>query len=494
MIINSAMKIAKPFLQILIVCIVSLVNPTEVFVQQPGHINWSNETILWEDPDRTSQMQLYFPNVLADNYGNVHVFWVDGHFIYYLQKGSSGWMSPTDIVYSATEISFHSEVIDQDGNIYLVWTTPGTIYLKHAPAYRAEYVHAWSQEKVIGLVGNIGTPLRIAVDNQNALHILFADWQGKDGKTVGGNVYHFSSVNSGELWSNYRQISNVPPGDLATDPRMICDDQGRVHIVWGQLIANQEGAPDRGVYYARLDDYGNGPLLYKVIAETQPDITESTAINIGVVDKDDIVTMWTCGYKAAKRCYSLSLNGGGDWTPYKHIFGDLLGLSGWDSMFVDGSGDLYWMGVLRYPQGMYYSHWDGTRWSDPPYTASQDRYIKLGENIMTAVGLGNEVHAVAQALFGDKIIYISGVTSAEHTSAFTEPDTTGSETPTVRSEITQTTGVPLTTTPSHITNGEFTSANPSNVLNSNIRIFSLSILAVVVTLAMVISITRFKKK
>jgi hypothetical protein len=367
------------------------------------NITWSKEEILASIEG--VQKQSFFPVIAADPYGGVHVFWTQGNAIYYRYKEGLSWSLPIDVVWSEAEsITFPSVVVDQDGILYLAWFSYGEIRFKSVPSWEAGNVHKWSTDKTIGYTGGSGTPLRMAVDAKNRLHIVFADWYG----TEPGNVYHMLSIDGGETWSNPLKISSISQRQLATDPRIAIDDQGQAHIVWGLMDQNQEGL-QLGVYYARLDSDGNLLEDSVEIAHRQPSDKWFMAINVAVRG-EEVHLIWVCG-EQAQRCQTWSENGGGTWLPYQRVFKELIGLSGWDALVVDGADNLVWLTVLRYPQGMYSSAWEENSWTDPPLIASTDPYMKLGENVMAVVGSGNQIHVVVQ--LGNTISYMFGKTPAE---------------------------------------------------------------------------------
>jgi hypothetical protein len=406
---------------IILLCFVPflILKSSGIFNQRPGKITWANEQILYSKG--TAQTHLFFPIILADQFGLVHVLWTEGSKIYYIQKNEMGWSLPTDIWYAhENNTQFLSAIVDKDGILHLVWEAFGVIFYKWVPAWQAAQVRMWSENRIIGIIGNIQTPLKINADEKNGLHIVFADWLGREGLTISGNLYHFSSNDGGKTWSSYNQISNVPTGQVAVDPRMAFDGKGQIHIVWGQW-ASQERDLQVGVYYSRFSILDQTATHPRPIAIREEKDNWIMAINVIVGIDDQVYTIWTCG-GAARRCQSYSRDGGDTWLPGNRIFGELSGLSGWDALFMDGAGKLYWMGVLRYPQAMYYAPIMGTGPIDPPFIASQDEYMKLGENIIVAIGLGNEVHAVVN--LGDKIIYMFGETSADKYPALLKPNST----------------------------------------------------------------------
>jgi hypothetical protein len=374
--------------------------------QLAGPIDWSHEEVI--TTIEGVKPQTFFPVVAADSYGAVHLFWTEGRVIYYAQKDLLGWSNPIDVVwFEPGGLQFPSVAIDQNGIIHLVWVIYSQIRYKSVPAWETTDLHRWSEERTIGVIGGVQTPVRIGVDHQNRLHVIFVDAFGSS-DTFAGNVYHFMSSDSGESWSDFEQVSSVPSADLATDPRMAFDDHDRTHIVWGEMSPNADGA-QRGVFYTQLDEMGQALSPIIEIDHLKPKEKWMMAINVGITGDNDVQAIWTCGERP-ERCHAWSSDGGQTWTAPKKIFEGLIGLSGWDAFFNDGSGMLYYLSVLRYPQAMHYSYWNRSQWESPPLIASTDPYMQVGENVMAAVGMGNRVHVVAQ--LGDTIFYMDGMTGA----------------------------------------------------------------------------------
>lgn len=407
-VVRGSRKWSRPWWNVLGLLVLLLAaQPTaEAYGQQSHSISWTEERVMAKIYRVRSQT--FFPVVAADNFGNVHIFWTEGQTIFYTRKDQSGWSAPIDVVWQAgRSIQFPQVAIDKNQTIHLVWEAFGDLYHKSVPAWESTNLHNWSKDQLITHIGGTGTAFHIAIDSQNTLHLVVADWYGT-AETVAGNVYHYQSSDGGESWSDGVQVSSVPDGDLATDPRMAFDAQGRVHIAWAQMSPELDGL-QQGVYYARIAKNGSEVMSPVEIDQHQPGEKWMMGINIGVVNENEIHAIWVCG-TVAKRCHASSTDGGQSWSAPEGVFNDLIGLSGWDAMFTDSAGTLYWMGVLRYPQAMYYSYWDGAHWVDPPIIGSTDTYMQLGENVMVATALGNQTHAVIQ--LGETIAYMSGVTSA----------------------------------------------------------------------------------
>lgn len=404
---QAALKKAGRIIILICILLVTLLAPGDnARAQQERSIEFSEERVLQQIFDVKAQS--FYPVVAADELGYVHVFWTEGQTINYMRKDQTGWSAPFDVVYqSGMSINFPQAVIDKNQRLHLVWEAFGKIYHKSVYAWESTKLGKWSENQVIASIGGTGTPIRIALDHSDRLHMLLVDWYGSS-ETVPGNVYHMQSEDGGETWSELTQISVVPEGDLATDPRMAFDSMDRVHIVWAQMSPQQDGLQE-GVYYSRLAKGGIEVLSPYEIARHTTGNKWLMGINVGLASDNEVLAIWVCG-ELAHRCQSMSTDGGQTWSASTSVFPELIGLSGWDSMFTDSSGTLYWMGDLRYPQAMYYSYWDGTQWIDPPTIGSTDQYMQLGENVVTTVALGNQVHVVIQ--LAETISYMSGVTTS----------------------------------------------------------------------------------
>lgn len=445
--------------------------PNPVSAQQ-GSITWSPEQILAEIND--AQPQSFYPVIAADPFGGIHVFWIQNDAIMYVQKSNNSWTEPIDLVYAPNRgINYISVAAGLDGVLHLVWVEFGSIYYKWALFSEALNILSWHEAKIIGEIGGIGTPIKIGVDPFGNLHVLFADWYGRSGETTAGNVYHLFSTDNGATWSKFEQVSFLPQGDLATDPRMAFDQAGNVHVVWGQMrpFATEEQI---SVQYNRINPDGKANYPVYELMHREPEYNWIMAANIAAIDSENLVAVWACGDQA-RRCFSSSTDSGNSWTEPQHVFKDLIGLANWDALTLDGEGNLYWLTVLRYPVAMYYSRWQDHFWSDPPIPASTDRYMSLGECVNVTVALGNEIHVVAQ--LGSIITYMFGQTTLPPlpTPVLTEINAIPHITPTISHNESNETPNVQEISSEHI---PFTKTEPQITLFSNSRIITISIVFV----------------
>jgi hypothetical protein len=187
------------------------------------------------------------------------------------------------------------------------------------------------------------------------------------------------------------------------------------------------------VYYTHSEDGGLnwlGPLdmahrLELDLWTSRPEIT--------LVGEQEIHLTWVCG-ELAHRCHRWSVDGGNNWTETSRVFGNMLALAGNDTLFVDRDGTLFWVLQLRYPSAIYYSTWEGTRWSD--LAVVNDRNLHDGHHVRAVIARGSQVHLAVVDQHQKEIWYIRGDTTAQEG----PPDPT----PTVQAEV-LVTGTPATT-------------------------------------------------
>ncbi len=407
-------RLYLPLFRILVcvICFLSLLaipERKEAVAQSQGVIRWTKPVII-ADVEGVAYQTMY-PIIAADVYGTIHVFWTTGRGIYYISsKDGDSWSSSIDVVWSNSgNVLFPSVVIDQRGYMHLIWEDNGDIYYRSVHVRDAGIIRNWSTVRQIADIGMAFKNIEIAVDSSDRLHVVFVEFYTYQDKTKSGNVYHLMSEDHGNSWSKFHQVSNVPDNEMATDPRIAFDSQNRIHIVWGEMAPLLSGQ-QQGVHYARLSPSGEITEVQREIDHRKPDTTWMMSINIAILPSNEVNLVWTCTSENSWRCHTWSSDGGDSWHKNRTYFDNLIGHSGWDAVPVDGKGNLTWITVLRYPQAMYYSMWDGENWIDPPLPAASEGGMQVAENVRATVNLGNQIHVVAH--LSRFIYYMRGETSA----------------------------------------------------------------------------------
>jgi hypothetical protein len=166
------------------------------------------------------------------------------------------------------------------------------------------------------------------------------------------------------------------------------------------------------IYYSKSENGG--------ISWTEPEeVDRKTGENrwasspeIIAVNENEVHITWVCGVNA-HRCHRWSIDNGFTWSNTNRVFGEMLSLAGWDTLVVDGCGQLYWIMQLRYPVAIYYSLWTGKEWSGLRIVT--DGILAGGHYLRAVVHNGNQMDLVAVDQGKKEIWYISGVTDAAAT-------------------------------------------------------------------------------
>lgn len=382
--------------------------------QEDWSVQWSEPAML-SDPASVLQMTA----LAADPWGGVHAFWVQGtagditqdaalNYIFYTHWDGEAWSTPNDIVVGPDWASYHypEATVDVEGRIYLTWAGPTGLYFSTALITEAENAKSWTAPEVIAQVTRPGRS-SMGVDPSGVLHLVYAQ------EEPGSNLLYLRTDDNGRTWSEPIPVSDLYAGDpQVTDlPDLAIDSHGGLHVVWAENYP-----PDwagRQVYYCNSKDGGGTWSIPSALSESSVGTSHWNAdANVAVDASDGVHVVWVC--EVANRCYRRSDDGGQAWSGTQRVFGTLMGLSGHDDMAADVHGNVYWLGALREPQGVYFSELSTNEgWQDPPLLLiDESREGSLGQAhfFHLAVGQGNTLHAIMVA--GDKgpVWYVRGQT------------------------------------------------------------------------------------
>jgi len=397
--------------------------------------------VIWSEPSNLSNTvtSSAYPAIATDPYGNVHVFWSEdldgepkegdegawaGPAIYYIRWDGYSWSSAIDVQFKPnSKLSFPATVADNKGILHLIWCNIEGIGYSQSPVLSATNARAWSPPTILAQARS-DDPCLIA-DRTGGLHIAYAQfYEGPDGYKD-GNVYYIHSTDQGHTWSEPVKLSEVMESSetLAMVPRLAVDGAGRLHAVW-HLASPPNWMGDQ-LQYARSLDGGLTWSRPREVDSTMDSHKGSVSTgNVAAIGNDEIHLVWISGEQLTYRRHQWSLDGGQTWTSPQPLFGALHSWVGRDAVAVDIQEDLYWIMELRYPFAMYYSHWNGSGWSDPPMPFITTDPMASGHYPAAAVSNGNELHLVVQSQPGGEIYYARGYTSATHVPPLPTPKQT----------------------------------------------------------------------
>lgn len=381
----------------------------EVHAQLP--ITWSTPVKLSEPPVDT-----HHPAVIADPWGGVHIFWgkaIEGtnsnNMIYYTHWNGEYWSESYDLFVGVNwaAYNFPYALIDSSNVIHLLWSGYDGLYYSSVPALQAGNAQAWRPAQLIVRIGQVQHS-RLAIDRRGVYHVVY------NLRLPGANIMYTRSEDQGLIWSTPVEISNLVPNDpqVLSEGRIALDSNDNLHVVWSE--SHPPEFIGRRVFYVNSTDGGDNWTSPLDLSGPPTEKNVNHHINVAVDKQDRIHVVWAGGPDGSNRLYRFSQDDGETWTDARQIFGTLLGWGGWDTMISDPSGNIYWAGLLRYPQGFYFNTLvNGGQWLPAQILVDEPTWGLLAQAHFPqlAVSQGNRIHLVM--VEGDRgpIWYMQGQTT-----------------------------------------------------------------------------------
>ncbi len=390
-----------------------------VVVMAAGSNTTSAQTSGWTQPKQLSvpNVRSWFPDVLADATGRIHVVWSSGirdrsvwdTVMYATSPDGQVWTPPTDI--SATD-PFGTAlaqrapaatrpvlVMDRNGNIHTSFRDDQSLYYASTPVQSFGSPAALQPVKVAGT--NVPYFAEMTVDSKGTIHYLFTENIPSDNCGICYQLFYRNSKDLGKTWSAILSISNPDIG--AAKPKIVVDKQDNIHVVWeageGGSLGNVQD-PTRIVYAASYDggQTWTAPLTLPANQVGQ----QAKFISIGVDGRNNLVTAWL-SQPRGEVFYQISTDQGRQWSAPQQILGVfspegiLYSRLSTYSMATDNAGSIHLAmvgrtDVNRANTSVIHLTWNGTAWSQPDVIVTDDKNSFEWPRI--TIGLGNQVHIV----------------------------------------------------------------------------------------------------
>lgn len=389
----------------------------------PSHTT-AQGTVTWGRPFNISESltSSNHPAIVADTYGNVHVFWsedVNGrevmsdelpdrtNTIMYRRWDGATWSEPLDILAVSGDplADFVAATVDDWNEIHLVWTGLTRLYYSTAPATDAYSVWAWSTPEVIAPDSARSVyESDVAVDSLGNVHIAYAT----RGSSTG--VFHIMRAPTGMNWSTPVRISDfLRENETAfKDVRLVIDDADRLHAVWS--TANTNGF-SQAVYYARSEQAGEQWEPSVMVADATIN-TGFTGFPSLLAHGEDELLLIHVDEGNKGRIELDSTDAGMTWSKPRFILPSMEGVNGFLIPLIDSEDNLHLVINMRpsadQRTGIYYAPRAGLDWAPIIPVAVDEPYGPSAHYTDAVVRLGNEIHVVWTQLRSGEIWHVQG--------------------------------------------------------------------------------------
>lgn len=370
----------------------------------------------WSSPIQLSQLGVpaWFPDVVADTAGNVHVAWSSGDdefdTVMYTSLSDarmSSWKNVNDIVAHYTNIAATRPTlaVSEDSRIHLGYHIVD-VYHSSADISSASIARNWGEPEAMTSGYAYFPKLAFSADNEL---LYFYTAPTGDMSCVGCLHLYLSHFDKdGSRWSEPQDISILPIG--VAKVQVVAGLDSYLHVVFEAGGDGDRGyvtdpasvmymsSFDGGVTWStpiRLDDRG-------IFLERDGETSQGRNITIGATGNGQLVTAWW-NMPSNTVLYRISDDEGVTWSnerPIPNLWGvgtDSLTRQDDYSMSTDSLGRIHLVAVGKiFPdsQELAVTHtiWDGSSWSMPDVIAKYSNGLPEWPRI--AIGLGNRLHVV----------------------------------------------------------------------------------------------------
>lgn len=366
----------------------------------------------WIAPRALSSTDFFswFPDIVADPYGNLHVVWASGvvgfDSVYYTTSSDGfSWRTPNDIfanpwVGTNSGATRPTLLVDHNSNLNITFIDPNQAFYSRVPLWDASYALSWLPRETMSSLDQTAYFSRMAIDSQNRLHYVYTQNMPSAACSNCYHVFYRQSTDDGNTWSEPVDLMDTQIG--AVKPQILVDRSDNIYLVWetGQGGGLGQLSGPTTVTFAASYDAGKTwtiPTDFPVTADES-----AKNITIGIDRNNDLVVAWW-SLPEDLIMYQTSSNKGRTWsdpTPIPLVWGAAeVYKSNLDdySMASDSAGNLHLVAVGRVEKTQTDLNivdlvWDGTEWAAPDIIATYKGDVPEWPRI--AINKGNQLNVV----------------------------------------------------------------------------------------------------
>jgi hypothetical protein len=228
------------------------------------------EAVRWEKPVRLSDpnWMAWFPDVVADDAGNVIVVWAGGtrrgqtafDALMLTRWQGSAWSTPVDvqavpIVNNESYAVRNSITLDRYGDVLATFRVPIILYFSKAPMAQATSAQVWASPRRLSGSG-VAYYNELEVDSEGRIHVVWSEIVTAPSCEGCADIFYRFSDDDGETWSSPVNLARSPGHD-SLKPHLWIGKGGWLYVTWqeseGLFVG---GGKPAGVRLARSPDRG----------------------------------------------------------------------------------------------------------------------------------------------------------------------------------------------------------------------------------------------
>jgi len=356
----------------------------------------------WSEPIWLSQRNstAWFPAIVADAAGAVHVFWSSGRddadIVMYCRIGAGG-CSVENVAAARTVmgdgyyVTRPSAVADPGGELRLLWRPKHDILFQTLSL--ADPEAGWSDARRLGE----GTYNTLVGADGGGLHAFWSAsrQRGENDPCAGcSDITHSASFDGGATWSRPALVADTLEGSVKPDA---ATHGGDVYVVWeeGHDFYVGKGNPAAAMFAASLD----GGRTWQAAQSFSP-LDKPLRPAVAALPDGTLVVVWSSTVRGGVFS-QVSRDRGATWSPPHQIGGLQLRYNAPDELdspdlAVDSAGRVHFVVAGRtnphsQRNAIYHLTGDGESWSEPEMVFDSDG---APEWPRLAIGNGNELHLV----------------------------------------------------------------------------------------------------
>lgn len=364
----------------------------------------------WSAPQRLSPegSSAWFPDVLADATGLVHVVWSSGislgpgrvydAVMYTTTRDGQTWQPQQDVAAIPTKGAVTRAVlaIDPSGMLHMAYRSY-SIYYGHAPA--ANVSATTLSAPFILSTPEAGYFSRLIIDRQGHVHALYTENIYNPNCNGCFHAFHRVSEDGGKTWSEPQDITPLSNG--VAKPQVVLDADGNFHITFEIGRGGDLGQVPDPSTVGYIASYNGGASWTQPLVLAAPD-DRARNIAIGQTGAGTLIVAWLSpDYDQVH--FRTSADAGRSWSDIQTVPGVWGAWSIYQGrtdvymMTTDSAGVVHLLLVGRTARdqktlSVLHLLWNGEAWSEPEavttITDDAPEWPRL------AIGAGNQLHLV----------------------------------------------------------------------------------------------------